>query len=352
VGSIIGTFATGFLLISWFGTHTIVWSVAVALFLLGAIFLFAGRWLPLAGALLLIVISSTVAVNQGWLQGPCMRETNYFCIKIREEEKEGELVKILILDRLVHSYTSLNNPTKLVYGYEQIYAEATAYQAEQSDQLRALFIGGGGYTFPRYIEALYPGSDIHVIEIDPGVTQVAKEELGVAPDSQIISYNEDARLFLEREPSQSYNLIMGDAFNDFSVPYHLTTKEFNDRVHAWLDEDGLYMVNIIDGVRGDFLRAYIHTLRQTFQHVYLIPAIPSWRTAIRTTFVLIATDTPLDLTRLQTLSGNQNSRLTNDLLSEAEMETLLAESEVVLLTDQFAPVDQMLAPVFRGEVER
>ena len=34
------------------------------------------------------------------------------------------------------------------------------------------------------------------------------------------------------------------------------------------------------------------------------------------------------------------------------METLLAESEVVLLTDQYAPVDQMLAPVFRGEVER
>jgi spermidine synthase len=352
VGSIIGTFATGFLLISWFGTHTIVWSVAVALFLMGAIFLFAGRWLPLGGALLLIVISSIMAVHQGWLQGPCLRETNYFCIKIREEEKEGELVKILILDRLVHSYTSLDNPTKLVYGYEQVYAEATAYQAEQSDQLRALFIGGGGYTFPRYIEALYPGSDIHVIEIDPGVTQVAKEELGVAPDSRIISYNEDARLFLEREPTQSYNLIMGDAFNDFSVPYHLTTKEFNDRVHAWLDKDGLYMVNIIDGVRGDFLRAYIHTLRQTFQHVYLIPAIPSWRTAVRTTFVLIATDTPLDLTRLQTLSGNQNSRLTNDLLSEAEMETLLAESEVVLLTDQYAPVDQMLTPVFRDEAER
>jgi spermidine synthase len=349
VGSIIGTFATGFLLISWFGTHTIVWSVAVALFLIGALFLFAGRWLPLAGTLLLIVISSRVAVHQEWLKGPCGWETNYFCIKIREDEKEGEPVKILILDRLVHSYTSLNNPTKLVYGYEQIYAEATAYQAEQSDQLRALFIGGGGYTFPRYIEALYPGSDIHVIEIDPGVTQVAKEELGVAPDSRIISYNEDARLFLEREPSQSYNLIMGDAFNDFSVPYHLTTKEFNDRVHAWLDKDGLYMVNIIDGVRGDFLRAYIHTLRQTFQQVYLIPAIPSWRTASRTTFVLIATDTPLDLTRLQTLSGN---RLTNNLLSEAEMESLLAESEVVLLTDQYAPVDQMLAPVFRGEVER
>jgi spermidine synthase len=256
------------------------------------------------------------------------------------------------LDRLVHSYTSIDNPTKLVYGYEQIYAEATAYQAAQSDQLRALFIGGGGYTFPRYIEALYPGSDIHVIEIDPGVTRIAYEQLGVKPDTTIVSYNEDARLFLEREPTQSYNLIMGDAFNDFSVPYHLTTKEFNDRVHAWLAPDGLYMVNIIDGVRGDFLRAYIHTLRQTFSHVYLIPAIPTWRTASRTTFVLIATDTPLDLGRVNTFSQGHNSRLVDNILSEAEMDALLAEDELVLLTDQYAPVDQMLTPVFRGEVER
>ena len=31
VGSIVGTFATGFLLITWFGTHAIVWGVAVVL---------------------------------------------------------------------------------------------------------------------------------------------------------------------------------------------------------------------------------------------------------------------------------------------------------------------------------
>jgi spermidine synthase len=352
VGSILGTFATGFILISRFGTYTIVWSVAAILFVLGALFLFAGRWLPLGLMGLLVVAGSWVAVDQGWLEGKCTQETNYFCIKIKEEEREGEPVKVLILDRLVHSYTSIDNPTKLVYGYEQIYAEATAYQAAQSDQLRALFIGGGGYTFPRYIEALYPGSDIHVIEIDPGVTRIAYEQLGVKPDTTIVSYNEDARLFLEREPTQSYNLIMGDAFNDFSVPYHLTTKEFNDRVHAWLAPDGLYMVNIIDGVRGDFLRAYIHTLRQTFSHVYLIPAIPTWRTASRTTFVLIATDTPLDLGRVNTFSQGHNSRLVDNILSEAEMDALLAEDELVLLTDQYAPVDQMLTPVFRGEVER
>ena len=43
------------------------------------------------------------------------------------------------------------------------------------------------------------------------------------------------------------SLIFGDAFNDFSVPWHMTTREFNDKVaeHARTDK-GVYMINIID----------------------------------------------------------------------------------------------------------
>jgi spermidine synthase len=353
VGSIVGTFATGFLLISWFGTHVIVWGVALVLLSLGALFLFGGRWPVLLLAALILTGGTVVATYQGWLRGPCTRETNYFCIKVQEQDRDGQPVRVLVLDRLVHSYTSLDDPTKLVYGYEQIYAEATAYRAAQDDHLRALFIGGGGYTFPRYMEAVYPGSDIHVIEIDPGVTEIATELLGLRPDTEIVSYNEDARLFLEREPSSAYDLIMGDAFNDFSVPYHLTTREFNDRVRAWLAEDGFYVVNIVDGARGDFLRAYVNTLRQTFRYVYLVPAIESWREASRSTFVLIAGDEPLDRTVLpQFDAGDGFSLLATRLLMEEEVDALATEGRAMVLTDRYAPVDQMLAPVFREEVPR
>jgi spermidine synthase len=177
--------------------------------------------------------------------------------------------------------------------------------------------------------------------------------LGLSRDTEVVTYNEDARLFLEREPTDLYDLIMGDAFNDFSVPYHLTTKEFNDRVRAWLEDDGLYFVNIIDGPRGDFLRAYAHTLQQTFRHVYLAPTIESWREASRSTFVLIASDTPLDRTAFETIdAGDGVPLLARRLLSDDELDALLAEGRVVTLTDRYAPVDQMLVPVFREEVPR
>ena len=350
-GSILGTFVTGFFLISWFGTHTIVWSVAVLLMAMGLLFIWANRWLPLALVVLVIAGGSGLAFQNGWLHGPCLRETNYFCIKVKEQEVDGAPVRILVLDRLVHSHSSLDDPTKLVYGYEKMYAEVTAFQADrQPEPLRALFIGGGGYTFPRYMSVLYPDSVVHVIEIDPGVTEVAYDYLGISPEMDIVSFNQDARLFLEGEPTQTYDLIMGDAFNDFSVPYHLTTKEFNERVRAWLDEDGLYVVNMIDGVRRDFLRAYTHTLSQTFPHVYLAPAIRSWRQSPRTTFVLIAANIPLDVDSFKNYDGGDGvAFVDSQLLSPTEVEAVLSAGEVVLLTDQYAPVDQMLAPVVRGE---
>ncbi|MFQ5593197.1 MAG: fused MFS/spermidine synthase [Anaerolineae bacterium] len=201
------------------------------------------------------------------------------------------------------------------------------------------------------MEAVYPNSRLDVLEIDPGVTGVAYDLLGLRPETRIVTYNEDARLFLQQPAIDQYNLVLGDAFNDYSVPYHLTTKEFNDRVKAWLASDGLYAVNMIDGPRGEFLRAYTHTLQQTFGYVYVVPTIAGWRESPRSTFVLIATDTPMTISEFEQINGGDGiPLLARRALSEQEIALILSEGRVVTLTDQYAPVDQMLAPVFRDEL--
>ena len=351
LGSIVGTFATGFVLISRFGTHAIVWGVALTLIAMSLLFLLRRRKVTGVVAVAIVLGGLGLAWQQGWSRGPCALETNYFCIKVREEERGGERVRVLVLDRLVHSFTSMDDPTKLVYGYEQMYAEATAYRAAGRPDLRVLFIGGGGYTFPKYMEATYPGSDLEVIEIDPGVTRIAYDLLGVPADSRIVTRNEDARMVLRQPPDQLFDLIMGDAFNDYSVPYHLTTVEFNELVQQWLAPGGLYMVNIIDGPRGDFVRAFANTLQQTFPHVYVAPTIDAWRSSPRSTFVLIGADEPLALDELSAFdAGDGQALLARQLLSDAELAALLAERPALTLTDQFAPVDQLLTPTFRDEV--
>jgi spermidine synthase len=344
VGSIVGTFATGFFLISAFGTRWIVWGVAGGLLLIGGLIgLGARRRLryEVLALFVLFLALSGLAWRQGWLASRCWQETNYYCIKVRLDAKESNL-RVLTLDRLVHSYVDLADPTRLRYGYEQVYANVLGIVFPDKPALAALFIGGGGYTFPRYMEIVYPGSRIEVIEIDPGVTRVAQAELGLPLDTTITTFNDDARRFIDDLPAtQRYDLILGDAFNDFSVPYHLTTLEFNQQVAAHLTEDGFYMVNIIDGRQGDFFRAYVNTLQQVFTYVYVSPVVAELGEAERQTYVIVASAHELPI--------HAPSALNKQFVTAAALATYLQQGPRRTLTDDYVPVDNLLAPVFAAE---
>jgi len=178
-----------------------------------------------------------------------------------------------------------------------------------------------------------------VAEIDPGVTQIAREMLGLNGSQRIVAHDEDARtLMASLEDDEPYDLIFGDAFNDFSVPYHLTTLEFTQLVDRLLAPDGLYVANIVDGGgRGSFMRAFVRTQQAVFAHVAVIPTIASWRSAPRTTWVIVASQSPLELDHI-TSPGTP--------LPQDELDEYLAMEPPLILTDDFVPVDNLLAPVF------
>ena len=344
-GSIVGTFATGFWLISWFGTRTVVLLVSGVLMLMAIWFMTDTRRARAvaAAAVAVVLFGGTVGLlyRGGDLERECLLETNYFCIKVHDKRVgDTSTVRELVLDRLVHSYSDLEDPTHLVYGYERTYAEVIRPMREQRDDLSALFIGGGGYTFPRYLEALAPESRLVVAEIDPGVTEVAHALLGLPRDTRTETYNLDARILLANyDMGERFDLGFGDAFNDYSVPFHLTTLEFNRLVADLLRDDGMYLVNIVDGGRhGRFLRAFVHTLREVFAHVEVIPSGSAWRDSVRTTFVIVASKQPVDLSHLPPSERP---------LALEELEEYLAGEDPIILTDEYVPVDNLLAPVFR-----
>ncbi len=416
VGSIFGTFLTGFWLISWFGTRTIVWAVALVLLAMGVVI--GEMWRPfgraaaLGGALLAIgaalwisrsgffgwlspesyhyfltvaAVSAGVAMplalvllclfsreagmgvasaagfaygllfvgwDAGLYRAPCLVESNYFCIRVSEDTVNGHQVRALVLDHLVHSYVSLEDPKVLGYGYERVYAELTQYYADTHDDLDTLFIGGGGYTFPQYIEAMHPNASVDVIEIDPAVTQAAHDYLNLTANTRIRSFNHDARAFLlEWQDPKKYDLIYGDAFNDLSVPYHLTTVEFDRMVAERLKDDGLYLVNVIDKFEGgEFMKAFMNSLRQVFPHVYLLSQGEAWKWSSANTYVILASRQPFDSERFQRVVGQNGSTLTK-VLPQAELEAYLISGRALTLTDDFVPVDQLVAPLFveRGQ---
>lgn len=348
-GSIFGVFITGFALIQWFGTRPVLLGVAVFLLLMAVVFgnLWRMRVVAAAGLVLFAGVTAMGFATDS-LETECDVESNYFCIKVREREVEGRTVRTLALDRLIHSYVDLDDPTFFVYGYEKIFADIATMVGHSKPRFSALYIGGGGYTMPRFLELEYPESRQEVIEIDPAVTRVTHEYLGMPRDTTIITHNRDARLKIPELETGMYDIVIGDAFNDVSVPYHLTTMEFNEQVKRLLTDDGIYVVNVVDKFHsGGFLRAMVTTLRASFPHVYLFADSKDFEDDNRFTFVVAGAMQPFtyaDVYFANHEEGRGDPELT--FMPQDELDDWLGRKRNILLRDDYVPVDNLLAPIF------
>ena len=379
-GSIFGTFLTGFVLIEWIGTRAIVTSVAGVLAMIGLGLAsmayrsggaFISTWLVILGLFNVVAFGSwpwAQELGVFLLLRPdhsdlvYFDESNYFSIQVYEAP-DIENARILSLDNLVHSYVSSTDVTHMIYDYETIYAAIVGRLAPPGRPLRSLFIGGGGFVFPRYMEAVYPIAGIDVAEIDPAVKRAANRALYLPPDdeTEITTYTMDARNLVDdllRDGAEgSYDFIFGDAFNDLSVPYHLTTLEFSAKLRELLKPDGVYMINIIDIYRpglGRFLGSFVGTSMQNFAYVYVFSSTSDGPTEDRDTFIVACSMQPLDIHDLGSRPGDEVFEgvlfaWAEDGVLGGQMETVLERSGGLILTDDFAPVDNLLAPILSGQ---
>jgi spermidine synthase len=359
LGSILGTFATGFFLISWMGTRQILFTMGIILILSALVFggFFVRKKVL---ALFFIVLIPLIWAFYGYAFKPTLdeetyffKESNYYTIKLKRDNTRsgGEPLEALILDHLVHSYTDLNDPLYLEYEYIRIYEEMVRWQADKRRSFKALFIGGGGYTLPRFIEAKYPQAGIDVVEIDPDITRVVKSYLGVSEDTKIRSFNEDGRWFVMNSKEQgSYDFIFGDAFNDLSIPYHLTTKEFAMQLKRLLKPDGLLLANVIDSFKkGAFMPSYIRTLEEVFGkgNVHLITLSSDYDHIGISTCVVVASPQRLDIDDfVKTGKGKDGKEMTSHVMPQDRLQQYLKERYSVILTDDYVPVDNLIAPIF------
>src|SRR5579864_5882265 len=380
LGSILGTFATGFVLVQLLGTRMIVLGVAIVLIAMAALFgdLLHVRRAAVPLAVAVFGVAGLVpahnvrayncgldteciqrAVKDGWdqaTQSGCLHETAYYCIRVADDPavSDHQTVKELILDHLVHSYNSLEDPNYLQYGYIKVYAEVADMLARRlpNQALRVLYIGGGGYTLARHIEATYPNARQEIMEIDPGVTQTVYEQLGVDPSkTNIITYNVDGRLManqLAQTNAGTYDLIIGDAFNDLSIPYHLTTLEFDQELKRLLKPGGFYLALVIDKmVGGEFIPAYTDTVLRVWPNVQVLADGDTWSSSSPSTYVVAAGDQAVAPERLAGVHGQgQNGSIATRIMPGDLMHQWLDAAQAPILTDDYAPVDNLIAPIF------
>ena len=329
-GALFGTFATGFVLVAAVPTRPLVLALGTALVLAGAALWW---WLstrpPVAGVLgaLMLAAGSGIASS-----GPCEQHTVYYCARV-EADPARPSARVLMLDTLRHSYVDLDDPTYLEFRYVRLFADVVDAEMRSNEPVDALHLGGGGFTFPRYLAATRPGSTSLVLEIDPGLVDLATDKLGLETGPDLRVEVGDARTAVAELPDDSYDVAVGDAFGGLSVPWHLATVQVARELRRVLRPAGVYVANVIDGGPDRLVRAETATLRAVFTHVAVI-APPRSEGDGPANYVLVASDAPLALTPADVAPGD------GEVLAGPAVEAFVDGARP--LTDDFAPADQLL----------
>ncbi len=372
-GSIVGTFLAGFYLIALVGTVNLLVIIAVVLAVMAAAYSGGARffclWLVISGVALLGANGNTESARKlgGFMGIRDVLEGNKNCLYRAESQymhiavmcPEGrENNRSMILDRLTQCKTDVDHPLQLKYEYFWVYEAVINKHSKTGAPVSAFAIGGGGYVFPQYLEQVRPGSDIHVAEIDPAVTKAAFAAFGLDANTTVKIHNMDARNYVDdlvrmKEQGRevpAFDYILGDSFNHFCVPYHLTTFEFTEKFSRLMKPDGIYMLNMIDMYQpGLFLGATVRTLECVFPYVYVFSA--TGHLEARETFVVFASKTRMDTNDIDEIVRGAHPKYLGRQLTDAEMDSLRERENGMILTDDFAPVEQLLACVVRDDYE-
>jgi MFS family permease len=330
-GALLGTFGTGFVLVPLVPVTTAVLLIGAVLILIGLGLAMSSSVVSPAGIAGVAIAALALGAFTAIQDSPCTRETKYTCVRV-EQDSERSTGYELILNDSYNSYVDLKDPTYLGYPYVRWIAAAIDAKTPPPKPLDMVLVGGGALTLPRWLKATHPGSESETLEVDAGVVDIDEERLGLrtSPDLRVVEG--DARITMRKVPDDSADVVVGDAFSGFTVPWHLTTREWSEEVKRVLRPDGLYAMNIIDEGPLDFVKAEVATLLEVFSHVEFVTYPKPNGDPYGSNVELLASDRPIAPPR-----GTQ--REGGFLYRQPVLEALAGGAEP--LRDDYAPVDQL-----------
>jgi len=371
-GSIAGTLATSFWLIPALSLEPlVVWTgfslVAVALLALTLKpeeALEGAEVHPVAARFARLALPATLALAVGgaalggvvlWRVTPVPTEnadgeailfradTQYHRITVTE----GDGARHLRFDRSHQSAISLDDPYESRIRYPDYMHLAMALKP---DAKRVLVLGLGGGAITKRFWRDYPGVTVDSVEIDPVVVDVARKYFWLPEDERSRVFVEDARRYVQ-STSETYDIVIVDAYYSDSLPFHLSTEEFLRETKGVMAPDGVLAYNVISSAEGSgskLFRSMYRTASGVWGNVWVFPiGIGSNGTpATRRNIIVLATDTRTGEDELRdSVASRVDGAVSIDGFAEMA-EDLYTEpvpvADVPLLTDAHAPTDSLI----------
>ena len=248
-------------------------------------------------------------------------------------------IRYLAFDRTRGSQSAAKpgDPAHLEFHYTQTTFVSLAFLEE--DPKDVLIVGLGGGSMPMFLRHYYPQTVIDAVDIDPVVVEVAQKYFAFKPDEKMNVVTRDGRLYLRRSKKR-YDIIILDAYNSLSIPFHLTTREFLQQVSDHLKPGGIVASNVGAPEINKFHQAEIKTYQSVFPELYLFKVAPTRN------FIFVAS------ARKGRVSGDELVKRAGKIMADKKLSIDLpkiireqynygtdAKVQADVLTDDYAPVN-------------
>ena len=161
----------------------------------------------------------------------------------------------------------LDHPQLVLFKYMRLQLLCLLWNAEPE---RILILGLGAGILPRIFHHLSAKTRIDVVEIDRAVVELAEKYFSFSQTSVVRVHVEDGRHFLERQPSNQYDMILIDAFIvNGRIPHALRTLECLGEYRRLLKSTGLLAANFLYEQESRYRQTYARAL---FHHIYRVEA--------------------------------------------------------------------------------
>ena len=333
LGSIIGTFFMGFVLIPHIGVNNINIGIVCILMIMSIII----RKNKDKKYLYLIVFTVSISIISIVSGKYIFKKSNsdivldtdsqYSRIWVTTVSNKNENYKTLQVDRGLESYLDTTT-NEMGAEYLKFYDLFDYYN---KDAKNTLLIGGAAYTYPMHYLNKYDDKNIDVVEIDDKMTKIAEKEFGLnLNDNRIKVYSQDGRSFFNYSQNK-YDTILIDAFKGLNAPFELTTYEALENAKTLLNDNGLVITNIISGIEGDksdFLKYEYSTYKAVFDDVKLFKVKDIRTTEESQNLILIGIKGKLSI----------DDERENEYSYLLDREITGFESDKKVVTDDFAPI--------------
>ena len=168
-----------------------------------------------------------------FLNRPNLTQTE--AVLINKKDKNKKLKRVVDITNLVSTYHSL------MIGSLGLYLNQPP---------SVLIVGLGGGSLPSYIHQTFPLSNIHVVELDPAIADVAAAQFAFKADSRLTLSVEDGLDFLDNT-DRKFNIIMLDVDSkDVTSGMSCPPPAFVDskcleKIHGCLEHEGMFVLNLV-----------------------------------------------------------------------------------------------------------